>query len=855
MNKNNEIEILIEKLMNSINKDIKLDIEKIKKFAINKEYDNLKNLISKIPDSKVYEISRILSIFPLLINIAEDVMESNKKENLIELNKAFSFINDESKLKNILVVPVLTAHPTQVQRKSVLDLIAKIYDLLNEYKYIKEDEMKFEKWNAKLERSINILLLTDILRDNKLVVENEISNINSYYKATFLEALPELTIKYNNKAKEFGIKENLVPISLGTWVGGDRDGNPYVNDKTLELAVISASSLIFEEYIEKLDILYRELSMSIDLSKINSEILKLCDKSMDTSIHRKKEPYRKAIRYIKDKLISTAKNLKLNISYPNEVLFNEKYTNSLEFLEDLRIIEKSINENNNKIISEGTLKSLITSVECFNFNLSTIDLRQDSSVHEKCVSELLSSANIHNDYLHLEEEEKCKLLLKLIKEDPRPLSSNRIKKSILLESELNIYIKAKELVEKFGKNVIKRNIISHTENVSDILEVMIMLKEVDLDLQIVPLFETIEDLEGSCKIISKCYELGIIKNNKQEIMLGYSDSNKDGGYLSSSYVLYKAQKNLTKLANEKKISINFFHGRGGTVGRGGGPSYEAILAQPHGSVNGNISLTEQGEIIEAKYGNFKNCFKNLEALVSATLVATSDRKIDYNEVEYEKIVKKLSQISYSKYRSLVFENEKFIDFFYDITPINEISKLNLGSRPSSRKKTKDIENLRAIPWVFSWSQCRIMLAGWYGLGTACKKDINILKEMYKNWAFFKSLISNVDMLLSKVDIEIFKEYLSLSKENSTYVEIFNDILTEYELTKKIVLEISNKKELLEDNETLKKSLLNRGPYFNALNYLQVELIKRLRNGNDNIEIIKSIHTTINGIATGLRNSG
>lgn len=857
MNKTQEeIKILVDILMKSIDKELKVNIDNIRNAAINKDYKNLKNLISNIKDEDAYEISRILSLFPLLINIAEDVIESREKNNLTNLDEVFKKITDKEILDKISVMPVLTAHPTQVQRKSVLDLITKIYNLIKEYRYIKENEIAYEKWEIELERAINILLLTDILRDTKLRVDNEISNINSYYKGTFLEAMPDLIIKYNKKAKELGMKNDIIPISLGTWVGGDRDGNPYVNEKTLENAVTSASSLAFENYIKKLDMLYRDISLSIDLVDVNEDILKMADLSSDTSIHRKKEPYRKAIRYIQDKIISTAYSLGLDTTTMPYNPNSEIYNNSDEFLLDLKKLEKSIIENSNSVITKGLLENIIVSVEVFGFYISTIDLRQDSSVHEKCVTELLKSANIYENYSELKENEKCELLLKLLKEDPRTLSNEYIDKSELLDKELKIYKKTKELVDRFGSKVIERSIISHSTSVSDLLEAKILLKEANLDLDIVPLFETIEDLENSIEIMSKWFDLGLIKNKKQEIMLGYSDSNKDGGYLSSGVVLYEAQKKLTKLAQEKGVEISFFHGRGGTVGRGGGPSYEAILAQPKDSLNGRIRLTEQGEIIEAKYGNYINCFKNLEALVSASIEAKREQYLEYNEPEFENIVKELSDISFKKYRSLVFETEGFTEFFYDITPISEISKLNLGSRPSSRaKKRQDIENLRAIPWVFSWSQCRIMLAGWYGLGTACHNNIDKLKEMYEKWPFFKSLISNVDMLLSKTDMNIAKEYITLSKNSEVANEIFNNIKDEYELTKKLVLEISGKKEFLEDNKFLQASLNNRGPYFNALNYLQIELIKRVRNGNNNEELVKAIHTSINGIATGLRNSG
>lgn len=852
-----EIQILVDTLINS------LTDEDIKKSALTQNIDN-------IPYDKAYNLSRVLSFIPLLINIAEDVelskkMIVDKNKGIIKrenLEHAFKLTNDCSAIENLKVTPVLTAHPTQIQRKSILDLTSKIYDLLTDYDKVKKDLINEKDWALELSREINILLQTDTLRSTKLRVDNEVSNIMSYYKSTFLKAIPDLLLKYNELAIEKGCTKFLIPINLGTWVGGDRDGNPYVNSKALEKTVKMASGVIFEYYIEELDKLYRELSMSEELIKISDEVKEMVEKSKDFSIHRQKEPYRKAISYIRDRIIRTAYNLDLDTTtMPNDTNL-QPYNKSIEFLNDVIKIKKSLIDNNGKIISYGSIEKLIAAINVFGFYLSTVDLRQDSSVHEKCVSELLDLANIQTNYEDLSENEKCSLLLNILKNDPRPLSASVRKKSELLQSELQIYKVAKELYTKFGSEVIKNNIISHTTNVSDMLEARVMLKEVGLDINIVPLFETIEDLENSISIMKRWFEIPYIKNileknnYKQEIMLGYSDSNKDGGYFTSSYSLYKAQKQLIKLGKQHNVSISFFHGRGGTVGRGGGPSVDAILAQPSGSIKGGIRLTEQGEIIEAKYGNYNLGIYNLEALITASLeVSVAKEEKDYTN--YDAQLQKISDISYKKYRNLVFETEGFIDFFYSITPINEISKLNLGSRPSSRKKGRSIENLRAIPWVFSWSQTRIMLPGWYGLGTALNEcDINKLKKMYKMVPFFRTQISNVDMLLAKTDMSIAKQYLSLASNKEQANNIFDNIYKEYELTKKLVLVISEKDDLLQDNEELKKSLARRMPYFNALNKLQIKLLQKQRNNDiDDENLTKAIHTCINGIATGLRNSG
>ena len=520
---------------------------------------------------------------------------------------------------------------------------------------------------------------------------------------------------------------------------------------------------------------------------------------------------------------------------------------------------------------------MLNVVKIFGFYLASIDMRQDSSVYEASVAELLSSANIEKDYSSLSEEEKCELLLNQLKEDPRPLSINdENKQSEELRKELAIFRTARKLKDKLGDNVIKQNIISHTTSVSDLLELAIMLKEVGLvgsdfaRLQLVPLFETIEDLENSYEVMDKYLSLDIVKkwvsdnSRYQEIMLGYSDSNKDGGYLSSGWSLYKAQQELSSLGEKYNIKVTFFHGRGGTVGRGGGPSYDAIISQPLGSVQDRIRLTEQGEIIAAKYGNSDAAYYNLEALFSAVIHRMNADKVntDIRDIpEIQVIMDEIVEDSYNKYRELVFENPNFYNYFFEATPIKEISSLNIGSRPASRKKITDIGGLRAIPWVFSWSQSRIMLPGWYGVGTAFsnyinkdKGNIEKLRKMYKEWPFFTSLLSNVDMVMAKSDMDIAREYANLCKEEETK-KVYEEILREWNLTKQVVLEISEHKEFLEDNTYLTRSLENRLQYFNTLNLIQLELIKRSREGKLLESQINTIHITINGVATGLRNSG
>ena len=879
-----EIQILTEMLLKATQKMISEDtfekIVELKALADEKNYEKLNLIIKDLTQEEMEIVANFFSILPLLINIAEDVdlaYEVNYKNNIGEtyvgkLSESIKNIKDKNILENINVVPVLTAHPTQVQRKTVLDLTEKLHTLLRKHRDVKNGLINERKWKNAIQKHIEILTQSDIIREKKLKVANEITNVLEYYNLSFIKAIAKLMTEYKLLLEENNIElKNETPITMGMWIGGDRDGNPFVTAETLNLSAMKQCELITTYYIEKLNSLYRTFSMSSHVTKGSKELEDLANRSSDTSEYREKESYRRALSYIKEKL----ENTRAYLLEDKEA--EDKYLTADEFIADLTIIEKSLLENKGEILVTGEFEELLNVVKIFGFYLASIDMRQDSSVYEASVAELLSSANIEKDYSSLSEEEKCELLLKQLKEDPRPLSINdENKQSEELRKELAIFRTARKLKDKLGDNVIKQNIISHTTSVSDLLELAIMLKEVGLvgsdfaRLQLVPLFETIEDLENSYEVIDKYLSLDIVKkwvsDNRryQEIMLGYSDSNKDGGYLSSGWSLYKAQQELSSLGEKHNIKVTFFHGRGGTVGRGGGPSYDAIISQPLGSVQDRIRLTEQGEIIAAKYGNSDAAYYNLEALFSAVIQRMNADKIntDIRDIpEIQVIMDEIVEDSYNKYRELVFENPNFYNYFFEATPIKEISSLNIGSRPASRKKITDIGGLRAIPWVFSWSQSRIMLPGWYGVGTAFsnfinkdKGNIEKLRKMYKGWPFFTSLLSNVDMVMSKSDMDIAKEYANLCKEEETK-QVYEEILREWNLTKQVVLEISEHKEFLEDNTYLTRSLENRLQYFNTLNLIQLELIKRSREGKLPESQINTIHITINGVATGLRNSG
>ena len=857
-------------------------IIQLKELSTSENYQGLNDLVTSLSNEEMIYISRYFSILPLLINISEDVdlaYEINHQNNvdqdyLGKLSTTIKMVAEKENAAEILeklnVVPVLTAHPTQVQRKSMLDLTNHIHTLLRKYRDVKLGLINKEKWHTDLRRYIEIIMQTDMIREKKLKVTNEITNVMEYYQSSFLNAVPRLTAEYKKLAKEQGIElEHPKPITMGMWIGGDRDGNPFVTAETLNKSALTQCEVIMNYYDEKIYNLYREFSLSTSIVNVSDKVREMALKSQDNSIYREKELYRRALFDIQAKMLATKAYL------IEDKDLQPRYATADEFYQDLLAIRDSLLENKGEYLISGEFVELMQAVEIFGFYLASIDMRQDSSVHEACVAELLASAGINDHYSDLSEDEKCTLLLKELEEDPRILSATHAEKSELLEKELSIFKAARKLKDKLGENVIRQTIISHATSVSDMLELAIMLKEVGLvdaqkaRVQIVPLFETIEDLDHSEETMRRYFSLPLAKkwiaskDNYQEIMLGYSDSNKDGGYLSSCWTLYKAQQQLTAIGDEFGVKVTFFHGRGGTVGRGGGPTYEAITSQPLKSIKDRIRLTEQGEVIGNKYGNKDAAYYNLEMLVSAAInrMVTKKKSDTNTSNRYEAIMDQVVDRSYDIYRDLVFGNEHFYDYFFESSPIKAISSFNIGSRPAARKTITEIGGLRAIPWVFSWSQSRVMFPGWYGVGSSFKefidqdpKNIEFLRDMYQNWPFFQSLLSNVDMVLSKSNMNIAFEYAKLCEDEEVQA-IYYTILDEWQLTKDVILAIEGYDELLAENSYLKDSLNYRMPYFNILNYIQLELIKRQRRGELSADEEKLIHTTINGIATGLRNSG
>lgn len=883
---------------------------------------DLNRLLKKLTRDQTNAVVRAFSYFSHLANIAEDQHHNRRRRAhllagsapqqgsiayaLTKLDEAgVSGSAVRSFFDGALISPVLTAHPTEVQRKSILDAEREIARLLAERdRPLTPRELAHN--TQLLHACVTTLWQTRMLRYSKLTVADEIENALSYYRITFLRELPALYDDIDTEiAAQFPqrhVQEKaLAPfMQMGSWIGGDRDGNPNVNADTMQHALVRQSTTIFDFYLDEVHALGAELSISTLLVGVSAELQSLADASPDQSSHRTDEPYRRALIGLYARLAATARTLGAAHVLRKEVGPAAPYATAAEFSSDLQILIDSLNTHHGAVLTMPRLATLKRASDIFGFHLATLDMRQSSDVHERVLAELFGRANVERDYAGLPEQAKVELLLAELGR-PRLLYSPYLDYSTETASELKILRVARDIRQRYGERAIRNYIISHTETVSDLLEVLLLQKETgllriewdpasgqaqdaQLELMVIPLFETIPDLRCAADIMEKFMTLPQMRyligkqGALQEVMLGYSDSNKDGGFLTSNWELYKSETRLVELFDRLGVTLRLFHGRGGTVGRGGGPSYEAILAQPSGTVNGQIRLTEQGEIIASKFSNPEIGRRNLELLVAATLEASlmpgaAEGKRAKKLATFERVMGELSERAYHAYRSLVYETPGFTDYFFAATPIAEIAELNIGSRPASRKSTRRIEDLRAIPWGFSWGQCRLLLPGWYGFGSAVsswledggdaqeyKRRVATLRAMFKEWPFFATLLSNMDMVLSKTDLAVASRYAELVADRKLRNSIFKRIAQEHERAVTSLNLVTGAKERLAANPLLARSIKNRFAYLDPLNHLQVELIKRHRaaaaDGRKPDGRVRSgIHLSINGIAAGLRNTG
>ncbi|MCK1591031.1 phosphoenolpyruvate carboxylase [Bradyrhizobium sp. 169] len=851
----------------------------------------LEQILDSMSTSETVRIVRAFSYFSHLANIAEDQnnirqMRANKgggsgvlAETLAHARAAGIGADAlRNFFKSALVSPVLTAHPTEVRRKSTMDREMEVASLLDRRERVALTAEEAAASDEQLRREVLTLWQTNLLRRTKLTVLDEVANGLSFYDYTFLREVPRLVNALEDRLEEGGEQaagELASFLRMGSWIGGDRDGNPFVTADVMRGTLRLQSSRVMQFYLNELHVLGSELSIAAHLADVSEELRTLAERSPDTSPHRSGEPYRLAVSGIYARLTATAEMLQVEITR-RPVGKGAPYDSVGELKADLDVLHRSLISNNAGVIARGRLRLLRRAVDCFGFHLARLDIRQNSAVHERTIAELMDAANPGMSYLALGEDARISLLTNELR-STRSLVSPFVKYSDETMGELNVFHAAAEAHAKFGSDAIPQCIISMCKGMSDMLEVAVLLKEVGLvhpsgrsAINIVPLFETIEDLQASSTIMDRMLSLHDYRRlvdsrgSVQEVMLGYSDSNKDGGFVTSGWELYKAEIGLVDVFERHGVRLRLFHGRGGSVGRGGGPSYDAIIAQPGGAVNGQIRITEQGEIISSKYSNAEVGRSNLEILAAATLEASLlHPRQRAPRREYLTAMDELSSLAFKAYRGLVYETDGFVDYFWASTVINEIATLNIGSRPASRKKTRAIEDLRAIPWVFSWAQCRLMLPGWYGFGSAVEqwiaehpdKGMPFLKELYKEWPFFRMLLSNMDMVLAKSSIAIASRYAELVPDEALREKIFGRIRREWHSCIETLLDIMGQDRLLQGNPLLERSVRHRFPYLDPLNHVQVELLKEHRAQNPDEQVLRGIQLTINGISAGLRNTG
>jgi phosphoenolpyruvate carboxylase len=871
-------------------------VERVRRLAVGVYRDGdddteLAALLDGLDVEQALHVIRAFSYFSLLANVAEDVQSERRwrahrlagsgpqpgslaagLDRLAAAGVAAPAV--DGMLRRLEVSPVLTAHPTEVGRKTVLDTRREIAALLvqRDRTQLSDDEMA--QWYDNVHVQVLTLWQTAILRLSRLRVRDEINEALRYYDLTLFDAITQV---HRDAERDVGARWpelagiRLPPfVRMGSWIGGDRDGNPFVTADVVTTALRANASAALRRHLDGIAHLAVELSMSSRLVTPTAELEALAERANDTSPFRADEPYRRALRGIHGRMAATAEHLLGEPLVSPLAPTTERYTSTVELLDDLATVDASLRSHGSAPLAARLVQPVARGVELFGFHLCGLDLRQNSRVHEPVVADLLAHAGICADYGALDEERRLDVLRAAVR-DPRRLRVPGAAYAAQTMEELAILDAAADGAGRFGAAAVPHMVISTCDSVSDVFEALVLAKEAGLAVDIVPLFETIGDLEAAGAILDRLlgdadYGAWLAgRGGVQEVMIGYSDSTKDGGYLTACWALYRAQEHLVEVARRHGVRLRLFHGRGGTVGRGGGPSHDAILAQPPGSVDGALRVTEQGENVAAKFSSPHLARRNLDTMVAAVLEASFPLAGEPDPVlaaHHHDTIAALSAIAFESYRELVYGTADFVAFFRATTPVAELARLNIGSRPASRTASTRIEDLRAIPWVFSWSQTRIMLPGWYGAGTAFERWVGgdarreaDLRSMYDRWPFFRSVISNMAMVLAKTDLALAARYTDLAEDVPAATAIFERIRDEHATTRGWVARITGTSELLADNPALARSIRNRFPYLVPLHHLQVAMLRRRRAGDDDELIARAIQLTLNGLATGLRNSG
>jgi phosphoenolpyruvate carboxylase len=841
----------------------------------------LERLLAELSLDDAVGLTHGFAVFSLLANVAEDRAGKRRARSqtaegaradtpegaLARLEAAGRSTDDvRALLSDALISPVLTAHPSEVRRKSVIDRIAAVSDLLDA---CDRDDLACapEVLRSGLRRQAVILWATRLVRTTGLVVQDEIDTVVSFLERVFLKVAPEQLIDWRRRLNAPELKPF---VRIGAWVGGDRDGNPNVDAGALRAAFAIPASAVLRHYLEAVNTLGAELSLSGSLARVSPELEALAAGSGDASPHRADEPYRRALSQIYARLSETHLILTGEAAPRPAPFAAPPYDGPSQFRADLSVLHDSLVASHGDVFADDGLARLIATVDVFGFHMATLDLRQNSDVHARVVADLLRVAGVCSDYAALDEEARLAVLAAEL-QTPRPLFSPYADYAPETLKERAILQAAAEAIARFGPDAIRTHIVSKTDAASDLLEVYLLLKDVGLyrpedpgacPIQAAPLFETIDDLRAARPTLERLLRepsaLAVARaRGVQEVMIGYSDSNKDGSYLTSTWELHEASRGLLSVTQAAGLRLQLFHGRGGAVGRGGGSSFAGVISQPTGTVAGRIRITEQGEVIANKYGEPDVARRNLDALTAGTLIASLTPPPDERMSErHGPTAAALSRASMAAYRSVVYETPGFVDYFRAATPINEIAELKIGSRPTSRTASTAIEDLRAIPWVLSWSQSRVMLPGWFGFGSACEgADHEELRAMAVDWPFFRTLVQNMEMIMAKADMTIARRYASLVEDQALAARVFGAIQAEWDRTHAAVLSITGQTALLGGQPELDRLIRMRMPYVEPLNHVQIELIRRRRAGDDDPRVREGILLAINGIAAGLRNSG
>ena len=926
--------------------------------------DEVAALFTDVPTEKVIPVIRAFSLFALLANVAEDLHQERRRRIHTaagapppdgDLEATWARLDttraDPEKLATLRatarVAPVLTAHPTETRRRTVFEVTRRTLHLMRRRDALRTNanaegdaggpagdraggdagpvrdrvtEAELEAVELDIRRQVLTLWQTAIIRSERPRIEDEVQSGLQYHEATLIDVIPPLNAEI---ADRLGLDTRPV-VRPGSWIGGDRDGNPYVTGDVVRFATEQAAALLHRHYTEQLDKLEQELSLSQRLVEVPAALRELADcepapeNDGGRSAAREDVPFRRAVRVVRSRLAGRAKALSSS-SWGSSGGFSggstevrpggeqadgertggvQAYTAPAEMLADLDVIDHALAECGGELLRTPRLRDLRWAVRTFGFHLQALDMRQNSESHEDVLGELFARAGVCEDYAALDEDARVELLLRELSHD-RPLLGPRAELSEVAQRELGVMRAAAAAVEVLGPEVVPHYIVSMCGSVSDLLEPAILLREVGLffgdpdaprsSVRLIPLLETIDDLAAGPAILDAALaipqfrELVRGQGDVLEVMLGYSDSNKDGGYLAANWALYEAERDLAASADRAGVHLRYFHGRGGAVGRGGGNSYDAILAQPPGAVQGALRITEQGEVISAKYSEPRRARRNLEALVAATVEASllDVEGLGEHADEAYTVMAELARLGRQAYASLVHSDPGFIDYFTTSTPVAEIGELNIGSRPTSRKQTSGVEDLRAIPWVLSWSQSRVMLPGWFGVGTALRQWIDgegagagagaesaagaagstpderlaTLRRLYADWPFLRTTLSNMAQVMAKADMDLAGRYASLVPDAEVGQRIHDIISAEFDLSREMLLKVTGYETLLDDNPALARSVRNRFPYLEPLNVLQVELLRRYRAGDEDPKVRTGIQLTMNGLATALRNSG